>query len=430
MKKKILPILLASNIFLTGCSGTIPNTEVIKPNIDKTEISSENVAIESSTTSSNTVTEEKKDDIAKDTENINSDIEIINSDGVFDINTACNLVDHLYKDTNIMVSPLSIYMALGMAANGADNNTLLEFENFFGCSLEELNELSRKVINADSQILSIANGIWVKDNPSIKLKENYIETIKEFYNGEIQLSNMDLTTVNEINDFIKTNTNNMIPGLINELPDSIVSVLVNALYFEALWIQPYEEWQVEEGKFDKKFDVKYLIETGNSYMENDKAIGFKKYYKDGYSFIAILPKDNGEFNLYDLDINSLIESECFNYDVNTMIPKFEFEWDSNLNEVLNKMGVIEAFDATNADFSNMFESSDDIYISDVIHKTKIELSESGTKAAAVTVIMMDGNSMIMELPETRDVFLDRPFAFIIMDEENEIPLFIGKVIEF
>ena len=94
------------------------------------------------------------------------------------------------------------------------------------------------------------------------------------------------------------------------------------------------------------------------------------------------------------------------------------------------MGVIEAFDATNADFSNMFEYSDDIYISDVIHKTKIELSESGTKAAAVTVIMMDGNSMIMEPPETKDVFLDRPFAFIIMDEENEIPLFIGKVIEF
>lgn len=446
MKKRIFPILLACNIFLAGCSVAIPDTEVIKPNTEtentdiqeivsdiKTEMSPENIIVENSTTGNNTTIKESENinsSIKK--ENTNNDInsEIINSDGVFDVNTACLLVDNLYENKNIMISPLSIYMALGMLTNGTDNETLTELEEFLGCSIEELNDISQNIINTNDNVLSIANGIWVKDDESIKVKENYIEKIKEFYNGTLKLSKMDFEALNEINNFVKTNTNGMIPNVINELSPDVISVLVNTLYFEALWASPYNEWQIIEGIFNNKNTIDYLIETGNSYMENDKSIGFRKDYQGGkYSFIGILPKKEGDFNLKDLDINSLIKSECFDYDVDTKLPKFEFNWDSKLNEVLQKMGLNKIFSEIESDFSGMFYEDSSIYVSDIIHKTKIELSESGTKAAAVTAIMLEKNAMILDPPERKEISLDRPFAFMIIDNENNIPLFIGKVVE-
>ena len=109
-----------------------------------------------------------------------------------------------------------------------------------------------------------------------------------------------------------------------------------------------------------------------------------------------------------------------------MLPKFKYEFDTSLVPALKEMGMELAFEPNNADFSNMAESAQNLYIGDVIHKTYIEMAEKGTKAAAVTVVIMDGNSM-MPMEEVKEVYLDRPFVYMIIDKTTELPLFVGVV---
>ena len=241
----------------------------------------------------------------------------------------------------------------------------------------------------------------------------------------------------------------MIPHMIDELSDDTVMALVNAVSFDAKWMTPYDaEYGVREGTFTNAAGeaqtVPFMWSEEHAYLEDAHATGFLKYYDDGrYAFAAILPEDGltPEAYLAGLDADGLrdiltplppVENEEYGftmpYQVTAVMPKLHTESSMELNGPLCDMGMGLAFTEA-ADFSAMAKTaSGALYIGQVLHKTAIDVNEDGTRAAAATVVTMTDEAAMVG--EYRTVILDRPYVYMIVDTENDIPLFIGTVNAF
>ena len=355
------------------------------------------------------------------------------------------ILDTSYAKTgaNTMFSPLSLDMALGMVAEGAGSEyhnlfpRLLGKDNyadFAGQYMERVDELnveSNFEYNKYKTVFEIANSIWI-NNQSSPLS-SYIQKVNSF-NPELQNVNFADTEkiVADINTWCKIKTHDMIEQVVTEnsfTPNS-KTVLVNAIYFESPWLEP---WNISNDKtfycFDETKEVKMIETVTPYYYENDKATAFGAVYKNGLLFIGILPKDNGEFTVSELNIKELLDSQTMDYDVTAKMPAFKFDNEvEGLVEALKDTGYGILFDSSVCMFSQMLEN-EPLFISDIIQIDAIEVDENGTKAAAATAVIMDKNSAIMEEPKTKDVVLDRPFVFLIYDPVMEQIVFLGKVVD-
>ena len=181
-----------------------------------------------------------------------------------------------------------------------------------------------------------------------------------------------------------------------------------------------------EENFGKIEKTKYMTCTGDQYYENDKSTAFGRDYANGLSFIGILPNDEGDFTLEDLDISGLLKSNPEYDAVDCKMPKLNFETSTVLNDMLSNLGLDNIF-SSNADFSGIADQN--VNVDTILQKTKLELDENGTKAAAVTAVTMECMSAAVEdEPIIKTVELTRPFAFLIYDRNNDEVLFIGKVL--
>lgn len=343
---------------------------------------------------------------------------------------------------NVLISPESVMQALAMTANGAAENTLAEMEQVI-CGGMDINELNKYMYTYSERLtaskdieFNIANSIWIKDVDYIKVKDEFLQTDKNYYNSDAFLSDFDGEAVNDINGWVSENTNGMINKLLEEISPNTYLYLINTIAFEGEWEDVYEEHQItEEEKFTNSNggleSVTMLNSTEGLFISDDNSKGFIKYYKGGdYAFMAILPDEGVSIDEY---INGMTGDSFINLyngkvqkDVIVMLPEFTYEYSISMKEPLIQMGMPSAFDE-NADFSNMADSENtNLYIGDVQHKTFIQVDRIGTKAAAVTAVSVDGNeAFVVEEPE--QVYLDRPFIYTIVDTDTGIPIFIGVV---
>ena len=342
---------------------------------------------------------------------------------------------------NTLISPLSVLCALAMTANGAKEETLAQMESVLGMTKDELNiylySYMKKLPNGEKYKLSLANSIWFTNDESFTVNRDFLQTNADYYGADIYKSPFDQKTCKEINKWVEDNTDGMIPEILDEINPEAVMYLVNALAFDAEWAKIYRESSVKYGKFTKEDgseqNVELMYNTENVYLEDDNASGFMKYYKDGkYAFVALLPNEGVSVSEYisSLDGKSLSEmlANAQIATVRTCVPKFETEYDVNMAEILAKMGMPDAFDSDKADFTGLGTSSvGNIYISRVIHKTFISVDEKGTKAGATTAVEM----MPESAPPTdiKKVYLNRPFVYMLVDCENNIPFFIGTMMD-
>ena len=349
------------------------------------------------------------------------------------------------KDENVMISPLSIALALSMTANGAKGETLAEMEKLLGgeLTISQLNDYYagwlRSIGQEKEQKLYAADAIWFRDAADmIQVPEEFLKTCADFYGANAYKAPFNQTTVDDINGWVKSNTHGMIDKIIKELPGHAVMVLANALAFEAEWAQKYEDYQVHDREFTRedgvKTTVRMMSSTEAGYLEDNGAVGFVKPYQYGtYSFAAVLPPEGKTVDEYlaSLDgegLQKLLASLTYKYDVYAGLPKFKFEYDNSLKNMLTELGMPTAFEEGNADFTGLNNAPDTYtWIGNVLHKTFIDLTEDGTKAAAVTAVVMEAGCCVEDPPETRTVTLDRPFVFMILDESNGLPVFIGTV---
>jgi serpin B len=301
--------------------------------------------------------------------------------------------------------------------------------------MEEFNNSMAYLVNGnDEEICNVANSIWVREEDGIQLNEDFKDYSEEYFNAEVHVQPFDGILVKDVNAWVKEHTNGMIPSILEDVPSQDLMCLINAISFEGRWAEDYEDYSISENSTftnsqGEEQKVTMLYSTEYVYLSDDDATGFLKNY-DGnrYAFMGILPNEGISVEDY---VNNLTgdkftklysNQRTSNMVLSVGIPEFTSTGDYSLISTLQNMGINRAF-TSNAEFDNMLNT--DVQLTSVFQKAFIQLDRYGTKAAAVSTIMVGATAV-----DTRDhfnVILDRPFAYAIVDTETNLPIFIGVV---
>ena len=335
------------------------------------------------------------------------------------------------KDKNYMFSPLSVKYAFAMAANGAAGETQRQLLDALGIDdLDKFNDDARSLIEKyeaeESLELNIANSVWVNQSAvSERLKPAFSDTLTEYYKADSEIVNSS-NAVEKINGWVDEKTNGKIKNIIDN--PEFISALVNAVYFKAEWDTPFRKTATKKADFTTRSgEIKqtdFMNRTG--YMEYFKGgdtavvkLPYKNYYAVNGSKIAMYLMMG---SMAENPENMLRNIPLTNGRVSLFMPKFKSEFQTSLNGIMKALGVSDAFDMNKADFSPMI-SVPGVFITDTVHKTYIDVYEEGTEAAAVTGMMAGGTAMP---GEPTIIIFNRPFSYIIRDDENGEILFMGE----
>jgi len=347
-------------------------------------------------------------------------------------------------DGNIFYSPYSIFTALSMAYEGADGNTATEMKNILNilqddpvteASFGRLYNLLNQ--NQDGYKISTANAFWA--NQDYTFLDSYLNLLENYYMAEANSLDFsqNVEAANTINSWIEEQTNNKIKDMIKPIQLSVLTklVLTNAIYFKGQWETEFDPDSTYETDFElsngETVTVDMMMNSDDAeyfYTSNDDLKILEIDYKgNDLSMIIILPKEN-DISIAENAINSNTLSnwkqELVKMELSVQIPKFTFETDYNLNNLLTDMGMDDAFIPGLSDFSKM-DGTKNLFISDVIHKAFVEVNEEGTEAAAATAIIMGETS----IEEPLYFKADHPFLFLIQQKETGAILFTGRVMD-
>ncbi|MEO0083172.1 MAG: serpin family protein [candidate division WOR-3 bacterium] len=368
-------------------------------------------------------------------ETINFTKKLIAANNDFGFRVLSQLTKDLPKQ-NLLISPMSIAMCLNMVYNGADGETKSAMAKTLGIedfSLEQLNsanaELLTKLKSSDSKIVvNIANSIW--GHKTVKFKQTFINQNKKYYSAEVvSLDFYNPKSVLKINKWVAAQTNNKITKIVEALDPSQLIILINAVYFKGSWSLAFDKSKTKELPFtlidNTQIKIPMMTQTGSYFYYEDASLQVIKlpYGKGKMNMYLFLPKDNLVDFLSAFDSKQWLEYQSqFQYQKGSItLPRFKFEYGKTLNDILIALGMQIAF--TEADFINMCDQL--VFISDVLHKTYIEVNEQGTEAAAVTATFMA--TAVLEEPKPFTMVVDRPFFFVICDDETNAILFMGAV---
>lgn len=341
--------------------------------------------------------------------------------------------DNYSKGKTTLVSPLSVLTALALVQNGAQGDTLAQLEQALGgLDRDTLNAYMRAYCDflTESEELKIANSVWT--DSSAEAKRAFLQKAVDSYSAQLFSAPLsDPKTVESINSWVKKNTDGMIPKIIENADRDAVMMLINAVAFEAKWETPYTNDDIEKLEFNsysgKSKKTDFMCSTENIYLKDGGTVGFMKPYKNGrFAFAALLPNEDVNIDDYIASLSGeklmkILSSAKKNEEVDVKMPKFKAEYSTQLIDTLKKMGIEDAFDRKSADFSSLIDKNDGAYIGTVMHKTFIEVDQEGTRAAAATLVGISKMSM----PAINPVCLNRPFVYMIVDTETNLPLFIG-----
>lgn len=335
-------------------------------------------------------------------------------------------------DENVVVSPYSILVLIAMAASATDGNTRLELLNAISDELTEaefselIGELQKMCCEKTG--VSSANAIAVKENIKESISCEFKEQFDREFDGEI-FSSVDI--IKDINSWVRKKTNGMIDNIVNDSMKHMLLSIMNAVAFEAEWRTQYKEDDVVEDEEFTNFDgsvstVTMLESCENIYLEDSYFEGFAKLYKNGYTFVGLLPKEKKSQSFLlkgfeQVDFVSLIKNSVHTK-VYAQIPEFKSEISMNLNDIFKKWGISELFTEA-ADFTPL--SSENLMVEGVLHKALIDVNRKGTKAAAASSICVVAGCG--PKVDYKVIHLDRPFVYAILDNALMQPIFTGAV---
>jgi len=351
-------------------------------------------------------------------------------------------INRLEGDTNIFISPLSVAMALGMTLNGADGATeqgMIETLELQGLSREDVNEAYRTLIDLLGDLdpnveFLLANSIWHAQGRTPA--QSFLEVNQQYFDAEIASLNFsDPTSAQTINDWVYANTNGKIEEIIeNGIPASVILYLINAVYFKGDWTYQFDPARTAEQQFrltdGSTTAVPMMSYEGEvelrSKWQNGVLLAELPYSNDAYCMTILLPDlPDGVDSL----VNNLTAESWARWTVGldtsemmVSLPRFTLEYELALNDALKALGMEEAFNAGQADFTRMYPGGG-VWIDTVLHKTFVEVNEEGTEAAAVTSVSM------RELSAPTSLIVDRPFVFLIRERFSGTILFLGKIMD-
>ena len=320
----------------------------------------------------------------------------------------------------------------------AAGETKTQMEETLGLPVEELNaylqSYAGSLPESKEARCSLANSAWFRDDAGrLTVEQAFLDACTDYYGADLFRAPFDETTLTDLNAWVSDRTGGRIPTILDRIPGSAMVYLVNALAFDGQWASVYRENQIHEGTFTAEDGaaqpVQMMYSQEYAYLEDGLATGFLKYYEGGtYAFAALLPNEGVSLEDYIASLtgeglqNTLTSAQ--QVAVEAAVPQFTAQYSSELSGVLTELGMADAFDASRADFSAMGSSPDGpLYISRVLHKTFLALDAQGTRAGAATVVEVDTGSSA----PGRTVYLNRPFLYLLVDCEANLPLFIGAV---
>ena len=371
-----------------------------------------------------------------------SEIEIVESGKIFGLKLFRE-IDSWDEKENIFISPLSVSMALGMTLNGAANSTydsmrhVLEFDNL---SNDEINKAYKHLIellrNVDEKVLfEIANSIWYRNTFSVE--KLFLDTNKEHFNAEISALNFaDPASLDIINGWVSEKTHEKIKKIIENIPSDAIMYLINAIYFKGTWKYEFDKDKTYDGRFNlsngNHTDCKMMkMQARLNYFEDDgMQVVELPYGNEHFNMLIFLPKSNDGLDDF---IQSLDESQWRYYlDKLTQdsgvveIPKFLVSYKLKMNDVLESLGMANAFNPGLADFSHINKTAA-LCISRVIHKTFVQVDEEGTEAAAVTAVEIIKSSIGQDEGKIFHFYADHPFFYVIREKDSGTILFMGRM---
>ncbi|XP_021406546.2 alpha-2-antiplasmin [Lonchura striata] len=331
------------------------------------------------------------------------------------------------KRSNVILSPLSIALALSHLALGAANQTekhLLEVMHLEAvpCLHHMLGTLRRRLTEST---LSLGSRLYLQKG--FEVKKKFLEDSEKFYGAKPKtLSGINQDDLTAINNWIKEATRGHIPSFLQQLPENTVMLLLNAIYFHGFWRNKFNASLTGPDVFhlDNEFVVPVEMMKAHLYplswftLESQDIQVAKFPFKNNVSFVVIVPNHNTQNTSHVLE-NFPYKQLCrlFPREVPTTvkIPKIKLDYQLELNQVLSQMGLQELFMSPN--FQKITEEP--LFVSSIQHQATLELKEDGVEASAATSVMLSRSGSAFSL--------DRPFVFIIFEDETGIPLFIGSV---
>lgn len=350
------------------------------------------------------------------------------------------------EEGNRFISSPSLFMALSMVYNGVDGVTEDEISNVLevpGMAAGELNQANASLMNQlanDSEAiqLSIGSSIWL--NESYQFQEEFEKNNENYFNAKIEeIDVTDDESVDRINGWVEDSTNGKIKEMMEApLDPRLVTVLLNTIYFKGDWQYPFEEEETSEQDFNladgslKKMPLMTLYEE-LPYLETDDFQAVSLPYGEGEMAMKVfLPKEGTSLSDFEKSLTNE-NWDKWNETLQDMegtlqLPKFQLEYEVELNDALKGLGMASAFDRFTAEFPQMVKKeNEELFISKVKQKTFLDVNEKGTEAAAATSIEIVEESASSE--KTFEMKINRPFFITIEDVESGLILFMGAIEE-
>ena len=366
--------------------------------------------------------------------------QLVQSGNVFGIELF-KKINEFEQDKNIFISPLSVSMALGMTLNGADGTTFEAMQSTLelgGMSQTQINESYQSLIELLSQldpkvIFNLANSIWYRQG--FQVEQEFINVNQTYFDAAVrELDFGSPEAVKIINGWVNDKTNGKIEKIVEKITPDIVMFLINAIYFKGTWTYEFEKNKTKDDQFTipggSTVPVKMMVQEGDfNYLENEDFQAINLPYGDSdFSMLVILP-GSGKTTETIIDQMSTTKWQEWigafdTVGVKLEMPRFKLEYKLSLVDVLDALGMGIAFDLGRANFSRIIKNAG-LYISEVLHKTFVEVNEEGTEAAAVTAVIVS-DSAVGGSPVMR---VDRPFLFFIRENRSQTILFMGKIVE-
>jgi serine protease inhibitor len=372
---------------------------------------------------------------------VTPDTKLVNANTKFGFKLFSEVLKTDSEKKNIFVSPSSVAIALAMTYNGASGSTqqaMAKALELQGMSLSEINSsnaaLKELLENPDPKVkLTIANSLWA--NKNVTFQSEFLQKNRDYYKAKVtNLDFSDTKTLGKINNWVNENTRGKINKIVEKIDPDQMLFLINAIYFKGNWTNQFEQSQTAQYPFyltsgtQKKHPM--MSQKGDyKYYENEQfQAASLPYGKDGkISFYVFLPKQNSSLQAIYQNLNAenwdkwmaqFNKREGF-----VRLPRFKMDYDITLNNALTALGMGEAF-SDKANFSAMGKN---FKISEVKHKTFVEVNEEGTEAAAATSVGIV--TLSAPVNEPFQMIVDRPFFCAIRDNRTGSLLFMGSIVE-
>ncbi len=345
---------------------------------------------------------------------------------------------------NLLVSPMSITLALAMTYNGSAGETeraMAKAMSLEGMDRETLNQavldLRQSLQSADPKVeLSIANSLWAR--AGVTFKQSFLDINRRFFGAQVSVLDFDNPEAAQtINSWVDSSTRGKIKKIVGNIPGNTVMFLINAIYFNGKWQKPFDRALTQQKPFHlasgEQKPVQMMVQMGRSpYLKGD---GFQMvslpYGSGRMSMVIALPDEGVSLADWLKTLDAKSWKECTSRLVTTEgrleMPRFRMEYGKTLNDALKSLGMEVAFLPDRADFTGMRDQRD-LFLQRVYHQALVEVNEEGTEAAAVTSVQV-GITSVQQPRQPFRMVVDRPFFFAILDTRTGAVLFMGAVYE-